>query len=135
VITRTLLGLTGCALAAYGVVLVLQMPEHHQTSLLIWLVTGVLAHDGLLAPAAVLLGWVGAHAVADPLRPAMVVGALVLGTVTLAATPVLLGNGATPANPTLLDRDYTAGWRWLAAIVVTGVGIRAVHSWSKVTDR
>jgi len=135
VIGRTLLGLTGCAAAAYGVVLALQMPEHHQTALLTWLATGVLVHDGLLAPAVVLLGWVGAHARADQVRPAAVVGAVVLGTVTLAATPVLLGHGATPANPTLLDRDYTAGWRLLAAAVAAGVGIGAAHRWRKVTDR
>jgi hypothetical protein len=82
-----------------------------------------------------LLGWVGAHTIADPRRPAVVVGAVVLGTVTLAATPVLLGNGATPTNPTLLDRDYTAGWLWLAAIVATGVSLHAGHRWHKVTDR
>ncbi len=134
-IVRLLLGLTGCAVAAYGVVLALEMPDHHQPSLLTWLATGVLVHDGVLAPAVVLLGWVGAHTIANRLRPAVVVGAVVLGTVTLAATPVLLGNGATPTNPTLLDRDYTAGWLWLAAIVTTGVGLHAVHRWHKVTDR
>jgi hypothetical protein len=135
VIVRTLLALTGCAVAAYGVVLALQMPEHHQTSLLTWAATGVLVHDALLAPVVVLLGWVGAHAVAGPLRPAMVVGAVVLGTVTLAATPVLLRNGATPANPTLLDRDYAAGWLGLAAIVAAGVGVCAAHRRLKVTER
>jgi hypothetical protein len=135
VIVRVLLGLGGCALATYGVMLATQTPEQHQTALLAWLAAGVLVHDGLLAPLVVLLGWAGAHAIADPLRPAVVVGAVVLGTVTLAATPVLLGNGATPANPTLLDRDYTAGWLGLAAIVVAGVGIGAVRRWREVTDR
>ena len=43
---------------------------------------------------------------------------VVLGATTLLAVPVLGRFGARPDNPTLLDRDYPAGWLALAGVVV-----------------
>ena len=44
-----------------------------------------------------------------------------LGSVTLLAVPVLGRFGARADNPTLLDRDYIAGWLVLAGLVAVGV--------------
>ena len=52
---------------------------------------------------------------------AALVGLVVLGTTTLFAVPVLGRFGARTDNPTLLDRDYTAGWLVLAGIIAAAV--------------
>jgi hypothetical protein len=59
------------------------------------------------------------------LRGPAAVGMVVLGSLTLAAIPVLDRFGAGPDNPTLLDRDYTAGWPVVAPIIVVGVAAGA----------
>ena len=48
-------------------------------------------------------------------------GLVVLGTLTLMAVPVLGGWGANADNPTILDRDYAAGWLVLAAVILAVV--------------
>ena len=61
------------------------------------------------------------------MRAPVVVGGVVLGSVTLLAVPVLLSYGRKPDNPTLLDRDFTGGWwvflavRRRRAVVVAAV--------------
>ena len=50
----------------------------------------------------------------------------VLGPVTLLAVPVLGRFGERPDNPTLLDRDYTAGWLVLAGLTALTVAAAAV---------
>ena len=53
---------------------------------------------------------------------------VVLGTVTLLAVPVLGRFGARPDNPTLLDRDYTAGWLVLAGLTLVAVVVAAART-------
>ncbi len=62
----------------------------------------------------------------------MVAGFVVLGSATLLAIPVLGRFGERPDNPTLLDRNYTAGWLVLAALVAGGV---AIGCWWNLTRR
>ncbi|MGZ4465300.1 MAG: hypothetical protein ACXVW1_14115 [Nocardioides sp.] len=125
--TRRLLGALGALLAAYGAWLLLT--REHGARLVgagEWLVAGVLLHDAVLAPL-VLLGFVaGRRLVPVALRAPLVVGAVVLGSVTLLAVPVLGRFGARSDNPTLLDRDYTTGWLVLAGLVLAGVAVGAV---------
>ena len=90
-----------------------------------WLVAGVAAHDGVLAPATLLVVVIAARALPDWARVPMTVGLVVLGTVTIMAIPVLGRFGARPDNPSLLDRDYTAGWLWLTAAVLVSVAAAA----------
>jgi hypothetical protein len=52
--TRVLLGIAGVAVAAYGLLLLLADPGD-LVGVGAWLVSGVLVHDLLLAPAAVLV--------------------------------------------------------------------------------
>ena len=47
-------------------------------------------------------------------------GLVVLGTVTLMAVPVLGGWGANADNPTILDRNYAAGWLVVAGVTIAG---------------
>jgi hypothetical protein len=84
----------------------------------IWLASGVVLHDFVLAP--VVLGLVVAGARVAPAAAGVpAAGALVvLGAVTILAIPVLGRFGARPDNPTLLDRNYAAGWFALAGVVL-----------------
>jgi hypothetical protein len=114
----------GVAVAAYGVVRLLDLGVHNLVAAATWLVGGVVLHDGLLAPLTV---GVGALLVRSRRLPAAaVIGLVVLGTVTLVAVPVLGRFGARPDNPTLLDRNYVLGWLALATLTVLYVGIAAL---------
>lgn len=120
--TRIALGAVGVLVAAYGAWLLLTRQDAEQVrSAAVWLVAGVLLHDVVLAPVVVLLGLLLSRVTPPAARAPVAVGAVVLGTVTLMAVPVLGRFGARPDNPTLLDRDYTAGWLVLAGVVVAVV--------------
>ena len=67
-------------------------------------------HDFVLVPLTLLLGLALIRLLPANLRAPVAGGLVVLGTVTLMAVPVLGGWGANADNPTILDRNYTAGW-------------------------
>ena len=119
---RIAIGLLGVAAAAYGAVELLDLGIDNLRAALVWLVVGVLAHDAVLAPLT-LAAWFVVLRLWGRATPAPVVtGALVLGTVTVVAIPVLGRFGARPDNPTLLDRNYVLGWLVLATLTVIAVG-------------
>ncbi|MGA9346420.1 MAG: hypothetical protein WBV37_15040 [Nocardioidaceae bacterium] len=124
--TRALIGLAGILLAAVGVMKLVDRGVDNLTHTAVWLIAGVIAHDGLLAPVAVVLGVVTVRAVPQWARMPVVGGFVVLGSATIMAIPVLGRFGARADNPSLLDRNYTAGWLVLAALVAAGV---AAASW------
>ncbi len=120
---RGLLGLTGVCAGLWGAWLLLGPDGPGAADLVstaIWLAGGVLLHDVVLAPLALLLGFVALRVLPGPWRAAAVGGLVVLGSVTLLAIPVLGRFGAKPDNPTLLDRAYGPGWLVVAACVVAG---------------
>ena len=126
---RVVLGLLGLAGTAYGVLLLLDLGWDQVRDAGTWLVGGVVAHDAVLAPVVLVVGLLVLRLVPRVARAPVAVGLVVLGTVTLVAVPVLGRFGASPGNPTLLDRDYVAGW-WalvgLTVVVVAGaVVVRA----------
>jgi hypothetical protein len=117
--TRVLLGGVGGVSAAYGAFLLLSRQDSGEIlNAAIWLASGVVLHDFVLTP--VVLGLVVAGGRVTPAAARVpAAGALVvLGAATLLAVPVLGRFGARPDNPTLLDRDYTAGWLALAGVVL-----------------
>lgn len=132
---RGVLAVLGAAVAGYGGWRLLDTQDTRQVLLVgVWLVAGVVVHDAVLAPAAVVLGRLG-----RPLPRAVAAGGVVvlvvLGSVTLVGIPVLGGFGADPDNPTLHDRDYLAGWLVLAAasavagaLVAAAAGRRGLRS-------
>jgi hypothetical protein len=122
-VSRVLLGGLGVLATAYGVHLLLVRQDHDQLAdAALWLAAGVLLHDAVLAPVVLVVALLAARLPLVVRGPA-VAGAVVLGSVTLAAVPVLGRFGARRDNPTLLDRDYAAGWLVLAALVLTVVGV------------
>ena len=117
---RTAVGAAGVLLGLYGGWLLVTR-EDRLADVAVWLVAGVVLHDAVLAVVTLALGALAVRAVPAPARAPVVVGFVVLGTATLFAVPVLGRFGARPDNPTLLDRDYTAGWLLLAAITTAAV--------------
>ena len=117
---RTAVGVAGVLLGLYGGWLLVTR-EDMLTDVAVWLVAGVVLHDAVLAGATLALGALAVRTVPAPARAPLVVGLVVLGTTTLFAVPVLGRFGARADNPTLLDRDYTAGWLVLAGITVLAV--------------
>ena len=84
----------------------------------IWLASGVVLHDFVLAPLVLGLVFVAARLVPAragcPAPPPWSSS----GPSTVLAIPVLGRFGERPDNPTLLDRNYTVGWLVLAGLVV-----------------
>jgi hypothetical protein len=121
VTTRLLLGAAGLAAAAYGLLLLDDRGTEHLPEILAWLVTGVLLHDALLAPAVLVVCAAGGRWLPGRLRGPAIAGALVLGSLTLLAIPVLGRFGERPDNASLLDRDYTTGWLVVAGLTLAMV--------------
>ncbi|MDQ6524000.1 hypothetical protein RB608_10330 [Nocardioides sp. LHD-245] len=94
-----------------------------QTAL--WAGAAVVAHDLLLVPVVLMLGWLVRRSGSG--RPVLAAAAVLvlLGPVSLAAVPVFVGLGADPDMPTLLSRDYLLGWGVLASGIVLAGGALA----------
>ena len=116
--TRLLLGVLGVAVAAYGAWLLLQEDLTDLVATAVWLAGGVVLHDFVVVPLTLLLGLALTRLLPANLRAPLVGGLVVLGTVTLMAVPVLGGWGANADNPTVLDRDYPAGWLVFAGVTM-----------------
>jgi hypothetical protein len=128
---RLAIGALGIGAAAYGLVELLDLGFDNLRAAVIWLVGGVLVHDGLLAPLTIAVCFVVARAWRRSLPAPVVVGGIVLATVTVAAIPVLGRFGARADNPTLLDRNYVLGWLVLATLTVLAVAAGVLVSRSR----
>jgi hypothetical protein len=134
-VLRAVLALAGLAVAGYGGWLLVDTGLDNLRATLTWLVGGVIAHDALLAPATIGVVSVASRFLPTWLRGPATVGLVVLGTVTIAAIPVLGRFGARADNPTLLDRNYVAGWLVLAGVVLIGVVAAAVARRPRAAER
>lgn len=122
---RVALGVVGGVVAAYGGWLLVSR-EDQWTTVGWWIAAGIVAHDVLIAGATIALGALAVRSAPATARAPVAVGFIVLAPVTLAAIPVLGRFGARADNPTLLDRDYLAGWAVLAGLTVVAVAVAAL---------
>ena len=118
--TRLLVGALGVAMGSFGALRFLQLDFEDIVNAVLWLAGGVVVHDAIIAPLTLLVTLVAGRLVPGPARTRVVVGLVVLATVTVTAIPVLGRWGARPDNPTLLDRNYVLGWLVFAALVLLG---------------
>ena len=128
---RALLLAVGLLVGGYGAWLLLDVSPPRLVGIGLTLAAVVLVHDGVLVPSTLLVLAVGTRVLPHRWRAPVAAGLVVLATVTLAAVPVLGRFGANPGNPTVADRDYTAGWLAFAALVCAGV---LLAGWRR-TDR
>lgn len=139
-IARVALALLGVAMAGYGVVLLLTRQDADQVvDAVLWLVGGVVVHDGIVVPVVLLLVVLGMRALPASYRSPAAVALVVLGPLTLLAVPVLGRFGARPDNPTLLDRPYVTSWSGLVvvgvvAVVVAGRVVRSRHGGARTSE-
>jgi hypothetical protein len=124
-VIRGVVGVAGLAACGYGGWLLLDRQDAAQiVDAGLWLVSGVLLHD-VAVTAVVLLAALGVGLLPRTTRaPAAV--ALVVGSLTLVAIPVLGRFGERADNPTHLDRPYLASWLVPVALAVVAVAIAGV---------
>jgi hypothetical protein len=121
---RIALGAAGLAAAAFGGWHLVE--NGRLVAVLVWLVAAVAVHDGIVAPATLVVTATAARFVRGRARRPVLVAFVLLGTVTATAVPVLGGWGRRADNPTLLDRHYLLGWWAFAAVVVLGTSLGGV---------
>lgn len=116
--TRLAIAAVGVLAGLYGAFELLSTGFANVLAAVIWLAGGVIAHDFVFAPLMLLVLGVGLLVVPARVRAPVCAAAIVLVTVTITAVPVLGKLGARPDNPSLLPRNYLAGWLVLVALVV-----------------
>lgn len=121
---RAALIVVGVAVVGYGVLLLVTRQDGAQVSnALLWLVGGVVLHDGLVAPVTIVLTVGATRLLPRPWREPATVALVVLGPLTLLAIPVLGSFGAVPDDPGLLERPYLTSWLAVVTVTVVAVGV------------
>ena len=92
-----------------------------------WLVSGVLAHDAVIAPTVFLLGAVTVRLAGPRTRQALAAILLIGGSVLIVGLPDVLRKGHN-ANPTVTPLDYTRNLLIVLLAVVGGVGLATAAS-------
>lgn len=121
--TRVAIGALGLAMGAFGALRFLQLDVADILNAVLWLAGGVLVHDALIAPLTIALAFLAARVLPVRARAGVAVGFIVIATVTITAVPVLAKLGERPDNPTLLDRNYLAGWLVFVVLVVAVIAL------------
>ena len=112
---RTLLASVGVALMAFGAWLV--VADNDPLQVAPWVLAPVLVHDLLIAPVVLGLVWLGHRVLPRYSQTPVLVALVVCGALTAVAASVLTRAGARPDNPSLLDRNYVAGY--IVALALT----------------
>ena len=132
---RSVATVAGALATVYGVWLLLDLGWANTRSTLVWLIGGVVLHDGVFAPLVIVVALVALRLVPrDRLAP-WVVALVILVPVTLVGVPELGRFGARADDPTLLDRHYWLGWSLMVTLVVVGVIVGAVATTRRTAVR
>ncbi len=118
---RAVLLLGGLLMAGWGLWLMRDFRIDQLRSSGLWLVGGIVVHDGILAPIVVLYGLVHARAVPAYARKPVTVGLILWGTITVAVANVLSGEGGKADNHSLLNRPYQTTWLVLTFVLIAAV--------------
>ncbi|MBB3605250.1 hypothetical protein FHT40_004934 [Mycolicibacterium sp. BK556] len=119
---RVFLMIIGIAVGAYGVMLVMDNTTEVIIRIVTWALIGVLLHDAVFAPVCVALGFAGRRVLPHKWWTPVLVAALTTVVLVLLAIPVFDKPGQHLDNPSVLDRNYEAGF-WIALGVVWGAAL------------
>ncbi|UZJ24818.1 hypothetical protein RHODO2019_17215 [Rhodococcus antarcticus] len=123
---RTGLATAGVAAGLFGLVLLLTGSTTDLVSIAIWFAGCIVVHDAVLAPLFVAGGMAARRALPHHTRPPVVAGAICTLTLVVIASPVLFRSNALSDNPTILDRNYPAGFAVSLAVVWAAVAVSVV---------
>jgi hypothetical protein len=119
----------GWALIGYGVVgLLRNAADTHPLNFLTFFVASALAHDLVLAPLALAVGWLGLRRLPAAGRPAVAAALITAGPVALYAYPFIRGYGHDPHNPSLLPNRY--GWALATTLAIVAAVAALWGSWN-----
>jgi len=116
------------ALASVGVILMafggwLVVRDSDPLQLAPWILGPVFIHDAIIAPLLLGLVWLGHRVLPHYAQGPALVALIVCVAVTAVAGSVLTRAGARPDNPSLLDRNYVAGWLLAISLTLVAAGI------------
>ncbi|MGB3761772.1 MAG: hypothetical protein WA966_01015 [Ornithinimicrobium sp.] len=132
---RFAVGALGVGIGLWGAWLIFGSADSSDLlSIAIWLGGGIIANDGIIAVVSLVVAAVAMRLLPKPARAPAAVALVVVGTITVVAIPFLGRFGAREDNPTLLDRNYVAGYGVLVLIVVVAVTAFAFYR-TRQTDR
>lgn len=115
---RRILTALGLGMVAFGIAGLLRNAEATEPlNAALFVVGGLALHDGLVAPAVMVLGLVLARLVPRRLRPPVQGALIVSAALTLVAIPPWTGRGRLANNPSLLPQDYGQGLLVALAVV------------------
>jgi hypothetical protein len=127
--TRVLLGAAGLFLLGWGVYHLLQ--DHaatHPTEVAVWLVIALAVHDGVIAWAVVVVGWLISRVVPPRARAYLQGGLICAALITLIALPLIYRRGKAARGLTLLTQNYPAHLAVLLGMVAAAtVGAYALR--------
>jgi hypothetical protein len=114
----------GWALIGYGIVgLLRNATDTHPRNFLAFFVGSALAHDLVLVPLVLAVGWLGVRRVPPGARPALAAALIVAGPFVHYAYPFLRGYGRDPHNPSLLPNQYGWALATIIALVATAAAL------------
>jgi hypothetical protein len=94
----------------------------------LWLAGPVIVHDALLVPLVLAGAWIARRVLPGPAWGPVVIGFAASGTLTALGAVVLFQPGADPTLPSLLDRNYRAGYAVaLGSVWILTAGVAAVR--------
>jgi len=125
-VPRLLMGLGGAGLIGVGLFNLLAVGLVNLLWVGFWLAAGLILHDGVLAPATAALSKLAADRWSAKARRVLLVALVCIGSLTLIALPLFGQRNAVAGNPTLLGRNYLAGWAVACLLVLIGAALAEV---------
>jgi hypothetical protein len=108
----------GVALAGYGLFRLAAQPGSSQPqSLIVWLIGGVVLHDGIIAPITIGTGWLLARWIRPRERRFVQFALVWSGLVAVIAIPLIALRGSQPVGKALEEQNYGAH----LAVLVGGI--------------
>ena len=123
---RLALGALGVAGALWGLWLLRDDGLEALVSVGIWLIGGIIIHDGIIAPLTVGVTVLVARWLPAPARMPVVIAFIVWGTCTIAFIATLSGQGGKTGNDTILGKPYELTWIILTLLIAAAAAVAAV---------
>ena len=124
---RVALGVVGCAVIGFGLweLVVVSPRATHPVAAIGWLAAGLVVHDAVLAPLAVVVGLLVSRLLRGSSARVVGAGLFVAACVVAVGVPALLTPGVA-GNPSATPRDYRGGLLVALAVVALVTGTWAV---------